>query len=1172
MGVSFKVSRVGRRYGPKPSPRLQPDAEAAVVSNSSEGTAGNAKGKANLHKHAADDSSVSSDTDLISTGVVSVVLHLFADGYSIGKPSENENVQDLKKSSRPYNRASQSLFSAIECGQIPGDILDDFPCKYIDGSIICEVRDHRNSVSQKGPSTPTICSPVVTKVKLKISLENIVRDIPLISDSSWTYGDLMEVESRILKALQPKLCLDPTPKFDKLCNEPIPPKLKMALSSACKKRLRELPEISVTLSNTMHSKKSCIDRVQESSDSGMVSSNAMQQNALDNIPAQNVGMTSTMNASPRGLITDASFSGLPLIAHQQIYPMMVGNSRGVMNWGAPAPSSAQEMIISYSDNNQASPSLHGKRETQEGAMSPSPSGNTHKRVRSASGIHDANQLQQLGQKMDNLHGSDMNWKNSLLQQQVLARGIQHPNAVLQKYPQQYPEGMLKTELGVGTLPSGFQGIRHASVEEHIDAQKLVGAEPVQGNKNEMSSMEIDKDRLDLQQQNQLPPQRVHQNPLMRSGFSQAQWSSMNQHFENNLKREEQLQKRKTVQSPRVSAGALAQSPLSSKSGEFSSGSLGPVFGAVVSNQMTGISYKDKSVVTSVPTVGGAGSITSSGNDSAQRQNIAQTGGGKRRSNSLTKTPAITGVGSPASVSNISVPLSANSPSISTSSVADQSVLERFSKIEMVTMRHQLNRIKSKADDCTLRKPEIFPTESLMSCLSKISSIEDFKDNSCTALLSKSLLGGSMNTCKTRLLTCVLGEHRIEGGDVPFIPAQSGMILSEKPSNGTVAIAYGDMEEGDVLDAEDHLPTLPTTHLADLLVEQFKSLMEKDGYRVTDHTQLKMIHMNHQPTNNRLTNLGIPSSDSTGQIAQYPEGVSAQAPNEILSAGNGGNVSLNQSQNLLANSRILPPPNPQALQMSQGLMPGASMTARPQQMDMQQKLQQPLQQQPALPQNQNQVVAQQPQFPRPSMMLNSNPLSLLNAIGQNSNIQMGDPMNKTASLQLHHLLQQQQQRSPQQNQQQQQTSQMQRKMMMGIDNMGMGNIGSNLAGFPGLGNAMGMGGPRGVVGSRISSPMGAMSSLGSVGQNQMNLAQASSISNAISQGLHSGNLTPTNTAAFQKFRMMHQNQANMLGGPQSGTGGVPGARQMSLGSGGLPVLGPATSIWNNGPTKDDVRNE
>lgn len=62
----------------------------------------------------------------------------------------------------------------------------------------------------------------------------------------------------------------------------------------------------------------------------------------------------------------------------------------------------------------------------------------------------------------------------------------------------------------------------------------------------------------------------------------------------------------------------------------------------------------------------------------------------------------------------------------------------------------------------MRKPRIFPTEGLMLSLSNIFSTEDFKDDSCPAPLSKSLLGGSMNTCKTRLLTCMLGDHVVQG--------------------------------------------------------------------------------------------------------------------------------------------------------------------------------------------------------------------------------------------------------------------------------------------------------------------------------------------------------------------------------------------------------------------------
>lgn len=100
-------------------------------------------------------------------------------------------------------------------------------------------------------------SAVINKVRLKMSLENVVKDIPLMADDSWTYGDLMvrhllqeptnkfclcplctsftsclwlqEVESRILKALQPKLFLDPMPKLDRLCKDSV----SLKVSSFC---------------------------------------------------------------------------------------------------------------------------------------------------------------------------------------------------------------------------------------------------------------------------------------------------------------------------------------------------------------------------------------------------------------------------------------------------------------------------------------------------------------------------------------------------------------------------------------------------------------------------------------------------------------------------------------------------------------------------------------------------------------------------------------------------------------------------------------------------------------------------------------------------------------------------------------------------------------------------
>lgn len=55
-----------------------------------------------------------------------------------------------------------------------------------------QVRDYRNFSSEEGSAAlPVDGSPIVSKICLRMSLENIVKDIPMISDNSWTYGDLM---------------------------------------------------------------------------------------------------------------------------------------------------------------------------------------------------------------------------------------------------------------------------------------------------------------------------------------------------------------------------------------------------------------------------------------------------------------------------------------------------------------------------------------------------------------------------------------------------------------------------------------------------------------------------------------------------------------------------------------------------------------------------------------------------------------------------------------------------------------------------------------------------------------------------------------------------------------------------------------------------------------------
>ncbi|XP_020270636.1 uncharacterized protein LOC109845778 [Asparagus officinalis] len=148
-------------------------------------------------------------------------LNLFPNGFSVGKPTEGmilPLLEETPESWHPYDRASMSLFSSIEYGWLPGDSFDDIPCKYFNGTVLCEVWDFRACMSKLGNNDYLEDEfPKVQKVYLKMGMENVVKDLPSILDDSWSYNDLLEVESRITRALQPVLFLNPDPSLDRSC-------------------------------------------------------------------------------------------------------------------------------------------------------------------------------------------------------------------------------------------------------------------------------------------------------------------------------------------------------------------------------------------------------------------------------------------------------------------------------------------------------------------------------------------------------------------------------------------------------------------------------------------------------------------------------------------------------------------------------------------------------------------------------------------------------------------------------------------------------------------------------------------------------------------------------------------------------------------------------------------
>nr|GEW89416.1 hypothetical protein [Tanacetum cinerariifolium] len=153
----------------------------------------------------------------------------------------------------------------------------------------------------------------------------------------------------------------------------------------------------------------------------------------------------------------------------------------------------------------------------------------------------------------------------------------------------------------------------------------------------------------------------------------------------------------------------------------------------------------------------------------------------RRTTSHLKTPAMSRVGSLASVRNMSGPF--NATSLHVGKEADKTMREKFSKIDMLTIKYQLNNKENKIP----------------------------KDETYKMPLSKSLVGGSMNVCKTRVLHFVQSERVLQGNGFLLMPkSRTRMILLEKQDDGTVAMQYGKHDECDHLTSKECLPTLPNT--------------------------------------------------------------------------------------------------------------------------------------------------------------------------------------------------------------------------------------------------------------------------------------------------------------------------------------------------------------------------
>uniref|UniRef100_A0ACD5TJZ1 Uncharacterized protein n=1 Tax=Avena sativa TaxID=4498 RepID=A0ACD5TJZ1_AVESA len=956
-----------------------------------------------------------------------------------------------------------------------------------------EIRDYRKHASNQVHAPSELGLPVVNKVQLQMTFENVVRDITLLSDDSWSYRDFMEAEARIVKALQPALCLDPTPKLDRLCQDPVPHKLNLGVGR--KRRLRKNPDVVITSSHMSHGKKVCINRASENAktDETGIKGGSVTHQVMPG-GSQQLRLTSSQDAARMSMLSQSGIQ-------QNINYLAVGNDRGVgapVNFTGVNTSISSQNVMAYNDNGL----LSVKRELQEAPLQ------DPKRVKPTISIDDI-QLQQQRQHIRSqstaVGGQDMQWKNQQLHQQLDVKGMQCASLNGQRYPSPMVNNMQDSG---ASFYFNQQGTRYAAKQEQVDGMERC--------RDPLHAMPRENNVLDQQQSH---AQHLSQQAAARNNQQNiAQWQNHRVSGEKDMKKEELLQKRKLAAASRVSSAPMVQSPVSSKSGEISSNSMGGQFGSAVTSAAIG-SHKDKFAASSNAAVGYP-SVVSSPSDSMHRVQQPSAAPSKRKTNSVPKTqPLASGVGSPASVSNMHAVLNASSPSVGTASVGDQSMLEKFTKVEAISHRHQLHNKKTKVDKLPARKPMINASrEKVATLLSSCFHTEDYKDE--IRPLCNSMLSGSINSSKTRILNFVIANRAYQGPTKPF-----RVIFKDKP-DGTVGVQYGDPEDFDNQNSHECTLILPTKYNADLLATQLVTLMEKEGYDKADDQVVPIT----PPGNVSALSGMLP--DNTAHEVKQEGGVSQQ----LNAAAHANMVPGTPLQQLSANRMLPSASSNQALAMQQGYMQGTSISPRSQQIDqnlmhqsqLQQNAQSQLQQQTSLPLNQ----MQRPQ------LLPTSPLSQM--LGPGSNLpmgsnHMGNTKATTASLQLHMM----------QQAQQQQPVQMSRKVMMGPSSaVNMGNMVNNAVGLSGLGNVMGIGNVR-----PMSSPIGPMSGLGN-NPNQMSLGMASNLAAA---GLRPG-MNAAALAAKMRMGLAHQQRVSSMY-PQTGMVGLPGSGSpIHPSSAGLSMMG------------------
>ncbi|XP_072964414.1 protein PHYTOCHROME-DEPENDENT LATE-FLOWERING-like isoform X2 [Typha angustifolia] len=761
MGVSFKIARTGSRYRHK-LPPADPAADEEVAPE----PPGREVSLLSLGDDIVNNSSFpdkGGNNCVEQEPETSFALNLFPSGFSIGKPTEDMPfpfLGDVHKL-HPYDRASQALFSAIENGWLPGDILDDIPCKYLNGNIVCEVRDYRSCITKFNGHDPSGDElPKVQKVTLRMCSENVVNDLLSISDDSWTYNDLLQAEAQIIKALQPKLHLDPKPSMERFCGKPFLKQLDLGIY---KRRSR--------------------GKQQDKPDTNHVF-------ALD---VSNHEVVKNSNSKECIVFRDRGVQSAPFaISGDMPYTkknnLVASCSLSVSSSGAAILRSDPKRTIRGSCITLESSTLSNVKRSLSVAESSLIS------VKRAKQEPRESETSRVNMGQINMQFSQESRRKVIpSQNNCEASNLHCPNLGDQHFPQ---ENYLTS-----TDKMSKQGTQKLAELCQQDLKRVIKEEPT-GTRISYNPAKkvINGHALDITHINN--NRSSHKKPLSdtRSSRPHLQRRSDILHVEKCPKKDNSSRKRKSSACPQASVGCSDNSPVPQLGGNERVSSVAPsgsfpIIAAVELQKDNTASVPADSIKKALNS---ASNIPSVQNNNLPLQKLKKSNADIQVASNSAKLGVSAGTGDACFLTDSSSVGNTSMQPISGAN-ADHALHSRFSKILMVTQRHGLNKNKKTADRYPMTKSvshcAVPPIEFL-----KPEDVEECQSLTDEVCMSKYLIGGSRNACKTRTLTFLRVRFFFTGSGIPFLVNESRCKLvlfqSEEPDNDEVGvtIVYGDEEK------------------------------------------------------------------------------------------------------------------------------------------------------------------------------------------------------------------------------------------------------------------------------------------------------------------------------------------------------------------------------------------